>query len=252
MLPVPNVVPRLGRFTAYPSDDVAHAGCSKRAPPGGATLGGVTQLHRFKAFTAALLLTSCGPPTLPICDTAPQLQVSIVDYGFHTEIVIPASQLNGSLALFRALFPAARTISFGFGKANFFTLRDPGFLDFASGIIPGPADIRVIPLRDEPQNLYTTPITRIPLTPAEWSQLESFISASFARTPSGTPIPALGEDGTGGRFFAATSGYSLAYTCNTWTVGALSYSGLHVETGALFAGSAMRQVAHVTGACAPR
>ena len=216
-----------------------------------ATLAKVIHFHRSKSLLAALLLTSCGRPNLLNCDiAAPQLHAWIVDYGFHTEIVIPARQLDGTLSSFRTLFPGARTISFGFGKADFFTLRDPGFLDFAAGTIPGPADIRVIPLRDEPQNLYTTPIIRVPLTPAEWSQLERFISASFARTPSGTPIPALGDDGTGGRFFAATSGYSLAYTCNTWTLDALHHSGLHVETDALLAGSAMRRVAHITGTCA--
>ena len=99
----------------------------------------MTKLHRVEALTAALLLTSCSPPTLPICDAAPpQLQAWIADYGFHTEIVIPAAQLNGGLAPFRTLFPAARTISFGFGKADFFTLRDPGLLDFAAGIVPRP------------------------------------------------------------------------------------------------------------------
>lgn len=216
-------------------------------------IGGVTQLHRLKALTAALLLTACGAPALPTCDLPPpRLLAWIVDYGFHTEIIIPAAQLDGALAPFRTLFPAARTISFGFGKADFFTLRDPGLLDFASGTIPGRADIRVIPLRDEPQNLYKSPIARIPLTPAEWSQLEGFLIASFARTPSGTPIPALGDDGTGGRFYAATSGYSLAYTCNAWTVDALSHASLRVETGAILSGTAMRQVAHITGACAPR
>lgn len=213
----------------------------------------VTQFRRSKAFAAVLLLSSCGVPAFPACDpAAPRLEAWIVDYGFHTEIVIPAIQIEDTLAPFRSLFPAARTISFGFGKASFFTLRDPGFLDYASGIIPGPAYMRVIPLRDEPQNLYTSPLARIPLTPAEWSQLERLIAASFARTPAGTPIPVAGNDGTGGRFFAASSGYSLAYTCNTWTVDALHHSGLHVETGAILAGTAMRQVAHINGACAPR
>ena len=213
----------------------------------------MTQPHRSKALTAALLLTACGAPTLPICDPVPpQLQAWVVNYGFHTEIVIPATQLDGTLAPFRALFPAARTISFGFGKTSFFILSDPGLLDFASGMIPGRASIRVIPLRDEPQNLYKSQITRIPLTQVEWSHLESFITDAFVRTSSGAPVPASGDDGTGGRFYAATSGYSLAYTCNAWTVDALNHASLQVETGALFAGSAMRQVAHITGACAPR
>ena len=221
--------------------------------PSRATLKAVTRTHRTRAFAAALLLTSCGGPTLPICiEPPPGLLAWVVDYGFHTEIVVPAAQLDGALASVRTLFPAARTLSFGFGKASFFTLRDPRVLDYVAGTIPGPADIRVIPLRDEPQNLYTTPITRILLAAGEWSQLQGFIAASFARTASGTLISAYGDDGTGGRFFAAASGYSLVYTCNAWTVDALHHAGLRVETGALFSGTAMRQVAHVIGACTPR
>lgn len=208
--------------------------------------------HRPPALAAALLLTACSPAVLPPCETAvPDLRAWIVDYGFHTEIIVPAGQLDGALGRFRTLFPAARTFSFGFGKTTFFTLRDPGLLDFAAGTIPGPASIRVIPLRDEPQNLYTSPMTRLPLSPAEWSELQGFLNASFVHTPSGALVPAAGDDGTGGRFFAAAPGYSLAYTCNAWTVDALHHAGLRVETGAVLAGAAMRQVAHVSGACTP-
>ncbi len=213
----------------------------------------MTQILRVQALSLVLGLTACGAPVLPICEPAvPALQAWIVDYGFHTEIVLPAMQLDGPLTPFRTLFPTARTLSFGFGKADFFTNRDPGFLDYASGLIPGPADMRVIPLRDEPQNIYKSAITRVPLTPAEWSQLESFISASFARTPSGAAIPAPGDDGTGGRFFVAAPTYSLAYTCNAWTVDALHHAGLPVGTSALLSSGAMRQVAHIGGACALR
>ena len=196
------------------------------------------------------MLSACASPQLPVCDVdGPPLHAWIVDYGLHTEIVIPASQLEGGLAPFRALFPSARTLSFGFGKADFFTLREPGVLDYAAGIVPGPGDMRVIPLGEEPQTVYNTPIIRIPLSPAERSRLDGFIGASFARNTSGGPITAPGDDGTGGRFFAATPGYSLGYTCNAWTVDALYRSGLPVATGSLFSGSAMRQVARISGAC---
>lgn len=210
--------------------------------------------RRAATLAATLLLSACGPPVLAPCDpVAPALQAWVVDYGFHTEIVVPATQLDGALAAFRRMFPRARTLSFGFGKASFFTLRDPGLLDLAAGTVPGPADIRVIPLPDEPQRIYTTStITRIPLSPAAWSRLEGFLAASFARTASGDPIPAPGDDATGGRFFAAGRGYSLAYTCNAWTVDALHQSGLPVATGALLAGSAMQRVAVVAGSCAAR
>jgi hypothetical protein len=177
--------------------------------------------------------------------------VWLIDYGWHTEIIVPADQVTGPLAPVRAMFPSARTLSFGFGKQSFMTLANPGVFDLLAGTIPGAATLRVIPLPTDPAQYYRSPITQITLTPAEWAALSDFLWRSFAHAPDGTLIPVPAEPGTGGQYFAATHGYSLAYTCNTWSIDSLSHAGLPTSGSVVFSGSAMRQAALLQGACRP-
>ena len=177
----------------------------------------------------------------------------MVDYGWHTELVIPAAPIAGPLAPIAARFPGARTLSFGFGKRSFITLSDPGLLDFATGAIPGPGAIRIIGLNAEPGRIYPGRVIQIPLTEPAWTSLTAFLSHAIARDPAGDPIPVAPEPGypAPGSFFAATPGYSLAYTCNAWTVDALHTAGLPVATNVIFARGAMQEAAILQAACAP-
>jgi hypothetical protein len=176
--------------------------------------------------------------------------VWIVDYGWHTELVMPADQATGELDLFRRMFPQARALSFGFGKTSFMTRADPGFGDFLVGAIPGDGTVRVIPLNADPGQIYTSPVTQVALSPAEWDALAGFLWRSFRHGPGGNPIPIVANDHTGGRFFQAAPGYSLAYTCNAWTVDALKQAGLPVAGHVVLASGAMAEVAQLRGACA--
>ena len=175
----------------------------------------------------------------------------VVDYGWHTEIIVPAAQIHPPLALFRGMFPAASTLSFGFGKQSFMTLAQPGFTDLLAGTVPGPATIRVTPLPADPAAIYASPVIRIPLTAPEWASLSAFLWRSFAHNSINSLVPIPAEDPTG-RFFAATSGYSLAYTCNAWTIDALHQSGLPVAGFVVRSSGAMDQVGTITGACMDR
>ncbi len=203
------------------------------------------------SLVAALITAGCSLPTLPGCGPGPVPGplAWVVDYGWHTEIVVPAGQVAGPLRLFRSMFPAAETLSFGFGKQSFMTLPQPGVLDFVAGAIPGPATVRVIPLPGDPARLYHDPVARIPLTPAEWAALSEFLWRSFTLAPDGAPIAVAAATRDGSRFFQAATGYSLAYTCNAWTVDALHHAGLPVGGAVLFASGAMRETATVRGAC---
>ncbi len=177
----------------------------------------------------------------------------MVDYGWHTEIVVPTAPIEGPLAGIAALFPGARTLSFGFGKRSFMTLNDPGVLAFVAGAVPGVATVRVIGLVDEPGRVYPGRVIEVPLQPQAWSRLETFLSDAIVRGPGGAPVPVATEPGYAapGRFFAATQGYSLAYTCNAWSGDSLHAAGLPVPGDVVFAGGAMRAAAAVQGACTP-
>ena len=149
------------------------------------------------------------------------------------------------------MFPGVRALSFGFGKQGYITLAHPGVFDLLGGTIPGAAAIRVTPVPVAPAELYDH-LARLPLTTADWGRLAAFLADGFARTPSGALVPVDGDDPAGGRFFAAVHGYSLTYTCNSWTVDALGQAGLPVAGHVVFSADAMRQVATLQGACAPR
>ncbi len=198
-----------------------------------------------------LPLAACTAPVPPACTAAPDGPVVwIVDYGWHTELVVPADLASGPLDLFRRMFPGARTLSFGFGKTSFMTLPRPGFGDFLLGAIPGDATVRVIPLSAEPGRIYTSPVTRVPLTRTQWAALAGFLWRSFRHGTDGRPLPIPANDATGGRFFQASPGYSLAYTCNAWTIDALHQAGLPVPGHVALASGAMSEVARLRGACA--
>ncbi len=207
--------------------------------------------HTARAVLALLLAPGCTAPSPPACTAGPEAPlVWIVDYGWHTELVVPADQATGQLDLFRRMFPGARTLSFGFGKTSFMTRAHPGFGDFVLGAIPGDGTVRVIPLNAEPGQIYTSPVTRVALSPSEWDALAGFLWRSFRHGPGGNPIPIAANDETGGRFFQASPGYSLAYTCNAWTVDALKQAGLPIPGHAVLASGAMGEVARLQGACA--
>ena len=186
------------------------------------------------------MLPPCGP-------ASPELVAWVVDHGWHTEIAIPAVQATGPLAVFRTMFPDAQTLSFGFGKRDFMTRAEVGSADFLAGLVPGAGTVRVS-VQADPAQVRATPTVQVALSTAEWAALSAFLWASVAQ-PGGL-VPVVPEPGVVGQFLASVAGYSLAYTCNTWTVDALRRAGFEVGGSVMFSGGAMREAASVPGACA--
>ena len=196
-------------------------------------------------------MSGCAAPVLPLCGLDPPGAVAwVVDHGWHTEIAIPAGQATGPLAVFRTMFPGAQTLSFGFGKRDFMTRADIGLSDLAAGVIPGAGTVRVS-VQADPAQPRPAPTIQVPLTAGEWAALSGFLWASAAQ-PGGNLAPVAAEPGVVGRFFASMSGYSLAYTCNAWTVDGLRQAGFEVGGPVVFPGGAMREAASIPGACAAR
>ncbi len=195
------------------------------------------------------LLAACAatPPILPPCPPEPPEAVAwITDYGWHTEIVIPAAQATGPLVALRSPAPWAKTLSFGFGKRSFFTLDDPGPLDFVEGAIPGPAAIRLTTLRTPAHGGQTI---QLPLTPP---QAEALNASLFNSLEPGTPTAFRTDPIHAYQFYPAARGYSLAYTCNAWTADTLAQAGLPIQARPIRASITMQAAATLPGACSPR
>ena len=206
----------------------------------------------------AVALAGCATPVLPVCSppvsppvsliASPGTEAWVANYGWHTEIILPASVLTGGLAPLRT--PGAVALSFGFGKTDFITVASPGVTDFALGTIPGPAIVRVLTLRTPPPRSTGSPLVRVTLSRDGLARLQTFLSEAIARGADGLPVVAAPSPDADTRFYAASYGYSLAYTCNSWAADGLGRAGLPMEFGVVFAGGVMRGVARVDGACA--
>ncbi len=205
-------------------------------------------LHPGLTLVAAALLAGCAVPTpTPCIAPEPALVAWVANYGWHTEIIVPAAGLTGPLAPFRT--PGTTALSFGFGKLDFFVLPNPGLTDFVGGTVPGPAAVRVVTLHVAPARSTSSPLTRLPLTAESLRALQAFLLAAIVRAPDGTPVIAAAPPDADTKFYAATHGYSLAYTCNAWVADGLDQSGLPMAFGIEFSGGVMASVARINGAC---
>src|SRR6185312_7648186 len=88
---------------------------------------------------AIMLLSSCTAPTAPHRANIPLSDdtVTLLDHGWHTDIGIPAAELSGPLAVFRTIFPGAKSIVFSYGKRTFLMAPANDWSEYLLGPFPG-------------------------------------------------------------------------------------------------------------------
>lgn len=80
-------------------------------------------------------------------------------------------------------------------------------------------------------------------TSGEVRRLAVFLNAYLHKHRDGHPIDLGSGPLPNSRFFDSLGSYDAFYTCNTWTIAALAFSGLPVKTqGVVFAGQVMTEV----------
>jgi hypothetical protein len=196
-------------------------------------------LTRRGLVLAALALPACATlPEPPACAPPQGPALWLLDAGWHTEIGLPPEALPPEIA---APFAHAAVLFLGFGKRDFMMAEAPGLAEWLAGPIPGPAAMQVTAWPGPPSGALS-----LPLQPEALPRLAAALAASFAAGP------VLIEPRPGRRFYAAARGYSLAYTCNSWTAEMLAAAGLPIRAeGVVLAGGVMAQAARLPGACRP-
>ena len=191
---------------------------------------------------------ACLDRPLPVGDT-----VWVVDHGWHTDLAIPAGSLRGPMAAFRRTFPGMTVLLVGFGRRTFMTAPVTGLADLLIGPFPGDGVLLLAGLTASPDRAYadgTEALLR--LSPGGAERLSAFLWHSFALDRDHQPRPIGPGFFPGSVFYAARSGYSGLYTCNTWTEDALHQAGVAPGPGGVvFAGQVMTRIARSAGpACA--
>lgn len=189
-------------------------------------------------------------PACPVLSAAGSVVV-LIDHGWHTDLGIPVGELSGPIAVFRKIFPGAHALVFGFGKRTFMTARVDRWQEFLIGPFPGPGAMLVAGLAVSPDQAYAAGDTVVlPLPPGGAEALSAFLTRSFAWGNDGWPRFIATGPWRGSLFYDSAETYTLANTCNDWSVRALRAAGVPVSArGVLLAGQAMHR-ARIAAGCA--
>jgi hypothetical protein len=178
-------------------------------------------------------------------DPCPQVAIAdpvyIVSQGWHVEIGLPADRVQGPLAVYRDIFPGARSFMFGFGKRTFMTGPTKSPAEYLVGPFPGPAVIQVTGLSVMPPDAYGPGGTiTMSLPPGGAEGLSDFIWNDLQKDKVGLPrLVGLGHH-PGTLVYDAKPEYSLIHTCNAWAADALAAAHLPISgEGVVFSGQAM-------------
>jgi hypothetical protein len=184
-------------------------------------------MRRRVLLAGGLGIAGCAAP--PVArPVAAEALVFLAEHGWHTEAVVPDA--------------GGRWVSWGFGARGFFTSPSPGLPEFLAALTPGPAAIVATPEAPRPGAVA------LPVSEAGLAAMRAFLHAELLHTAEGVPVLLGPGFRPGGVFFAARRPYSLAYTCNSWTMEVLAAGGVPVRSsGTLTAADAMAQARRAAG-----
>lgn len=183
-------------------------------------------------------LGACWPRNRDFVSAPEGIPIWVVAGPIHTDVVVPVKTAVfdwGTLVDAEAIktpSPALDHLAIGWGDRKFYletpTWQDVKVRNVLSAFCGLDATAMHVEWRDRP--LRASPNCRaLILTPAQYTQLCTFVSSSFRRDASGRGmrIDAPGY-GASDAFYEAEGRYSALRTCNTWTGDALAFGGVRV------------------------
>ena len=168
--------------------------------------------------------------------------VFVVGTGWHTQIYLKATDLQGGMRAFA--ISGARYVGFGFAQRAFILQRNHSIATylrgFFQGLVPSPGVIIVTWLTAPPQAACGAAHTvGLHANRAQLARLNQVLWADLVHA-EGRPERIAPGDYPGSAFYAATQRYDLTFTCNSWTDATLHAAGLGMPAeGTVFASQTM-------------
>ena len=179
--------------------------------------------------------TAPGDPGLwPARPGQGEVQVHLLDNGFHTDLAVPRAALEarpGPLAEAVRGLPAGDWVLIGWGDAKFYVDQSPigdRLPDGARAFFrPGNASVIMLdPAQRDPRALVADHGRRsFELSRTGFERMARHIEASLDLS-SGAPRVAAARPGDDARFFASREHFWIGRLCNHWTAGVLNAAGL--------------------------
>jgi uncharacterized protein (TIGR02117 family) len=162
--------------------------------------------------------------------------IAIVNYGWHTSIVMNKKDIAEGALPEVGDFPEADYLEFGWGDWDYYQAPDPGLgLAFKAAFWSSRSVLYVAGFEGSVENYFRgSEIARVMLPDESFERLTKFVSATFLRPRQTAParVPSSGPNYS--RFYPATGRFHLFRNCNNWVAEALRSAGLPVRPAFAF------------------
>ena len=169
-------------------------------------------------------------------------EVYVVNHGWHTGFVLPASDIQQFIPELKTRFGKAPYIEFGWGDNEFYQAEE-----ITSGItlkaifLPTDSVVHVVAVTRKADKYFKhSEVEKFCLEDSEFKSLVKFISNSFYRDESGNILKLNHGIYGDSQFYKAKGDFHIFNTCNKWTAKGLESAGMNISTTfKLTAGSIM-------------
>ncbi len=179
-------------------------------------------------------------------------QIFIVNHGWHTGIIIPASHIYSLLPDLQQRFSDNHYLEFGWGDKGFYQAEEITLgITLRAILWPSDSVMHVVGIDKNPLTYFSQSDIRSLCVSADgYARLVDFIRHSFQLHDHKISASQQGIYGDS-QFYRGDGRYHLFNTCNNWSAKALASAGFDIFVGSkLTAGSIMGYVEHLeSGEC---
>lgn len=207
-------------------------------------------------FLTLTLLCACSGVPYAVqpqaMDTPPAHRIHVVSHGWHTGLVVPASDLHQSIPALAERFGHPAYYEIGWGDKGFYQAKEiTTGLTLQAMFWSTGAIVHIVAVPNSPHESFPrSQIMDTCVSEAELASLMTFISNSLFHDEAGQIVsiaPGIYGDA---QFYEGTGRYHILNTCNIWTAKGLSSAGHDLSpTFKLTAGSVMDDLANHRREC---
>jgi hypothetical protein len=200
-------------------------------------LGALLAAAAVGVVAALWTWTAPGNPALfPGPANAGDVEVHVLDNGFHTDLAVPRALLEarpGPLGEAVRSLPPGDWVLIGWGDARFYVDQSPITDRLPDGLraffFPGNASVIMLdPTRSDPRRVAADQRRSLRLSAAGFAAMSDHIEASL-ELADGQARLATARAGDDARFFASHEHFWIGRLCNHWSAGVLNAAGLPVR-----------------------
>lgn len=181
----------------------------------------------YTLLTLLLFLAGCANSNHKNSEKSnePQKEIYVVNYGWHSGIIIKKSDIPQHLIPEKDDFPRDEFLEIGWGNKQFYqTKKHKIFLAAKALFIPGQSTIYIDGFSRNPKQEYMGDnLVRLKLSPEKLSNLLQEIDKSFDRKGQKRATATMAG------FYDAVGHYGILNTCNMWTARVLKSGGLPIS-----------------------